>query len=83
MISGPPKVSAEQVREIMDSPPYWLEGSYILAWRAGRISNTALACGVVAALGMSVYTPGLVDEVAGILASVGYGDEAVSAAVWA
>ncbi len=82
MISRPPKVSAEAVRRVMDAPPRWLASSYIPAWRAGRISTTALTCGVVAALGMSVYDPGLVDEVAGILASVGYGDEAVSAVLW-
>ncbi len=76
------RVSAERVRAIMDRPPRWLAGSYIPAWRAGRIPLSALACGVVAALGMSVYTPGLVDEVVGILASVGYGDEAVSAVLW-
>jgi hypothetical protein len=43
----PPKVTHEAVREIMSAPPYWLAGSYLPAWRAGRISTAALVEGEV------------------------------------
>jgi hypothetical protein len=76
------RVSAEQVRGVMHDPPDFIAMSYLPAWRSGRFSTRGLACGVVAALGMSVYDPGLVDEVTSILVSLGYGNEAVSA-VWA
>jgi len=69
------------VRMIMRKPPDFIEMSYLPAWRAGRISTTALAGAVVAALRHSPYNGEVVDEVTEILVNMGYGDEAVSA-VW-
>ena len=78
-----PKVTAEMVRRVMDAPPDFIEKSYLPAWRAGRISTTALACGVVAALGRSAYDDSTVDVVVmNILVNMGYADEPVSA-LWA
>ena len=79
----PPKVTTEMVRGLMDAPPYWLAGSYIPAWKAGRIPTVSLAFGVVAALGHSPYDAEVVDEVASILVSLSYTHEPISAAVWA
>ncbi len=76
----PPRVSVEQVRQIMQDPPDFIAMSYLPAWRAGRFSTEVLAYGVVAALGRSAYDDELVVEVAGILSGLGYGD--VVAAVW-
>ncbi len=44
------RVSAEQVRAIMDRPPYWLSGSYLAGYRDGRVSVEVLALGVVVLL---------------------------------
>ncbi len=76
-----PKVTAEQVRRVMDAPPYWLSGSYLPAYRDGRLSVEVLAYAVTAALSYSPYNGEVVDEVTSILEGLGYGDEPVSA-VW-
>jgi hypothetical protein len=72
-------VSVEQVRGVMDAPPDFIEVSYLPAWRAGRISTDALACGVVAALRHSPYDGEVVDEVTNVLVSLGYGAGGVAA----
>ena len=76
----PSKVTPEMVRMIMRKPPDFIEMSYLPAWRAGRISTTALAGAVVAALRHSPYNGEVVDEVARHLEGLGYGDEV--AATW-
>jgi hypothetical protein len=75
----PPKVSPEAVKRVMGNPPDFIAVSYLPAWRAGRISSASLACGVVAALGHSRYDLAVVDEVAGLLEGLGYGEEPISA----
>ena len=75
------RVSAEQVRAIVDRPPYWLSGSYLAAYRDGRVSVEVLALGVVAACGGSAYDQEAVDVAMNTLVSLGYGDAV--AAVWA
>jgi hypothetical protein len=73
-------VTAEQVRRVMDAPPYWLAGSYIPAYKSGRISTTALAYAATAGPSYSPHDSATVDEVARHLEHLGYGDEV--AAVW-
>jgi hypothetical protein len=65
----------------MDAPPVWIERAYLPAWRANRISSADLACGVVAALGMSPYDDEAVGDAVRHLEHLGYGDRV--AAVWA
>ena len=77
--SVPTKVTPEMVRRIMGAPPDFIAMSYLPAWRAGRISTAALACGVAAALRYSPYDGEVVDEITNILERLGYGDEPVSA----
>jgi hypothetical protein len=76
----PPKVTPEQVRAIMENPPYWLAGSYIPAYESGRYSLEVLAYGVVAACGGSAYDEAAVDVAMNTLVNLGYGEGA--AAVW-
>jgi hypothetical protein len=75
----PPRVTVEQVRAIMDQPPYWLAGSYLPAYKSGRYSLEVLAYGVTAALRHSSYDGEVVDEVVSVLEGLGYGDEGVTA----
>ncbi len=75
------RVDAERVRRVMDSPPYWLSGSYLAAYRDGRVSVEVLALGVVAACGGSAYDQEAFDVAMNTLASLGYGDAV--AATWA
>jgi hypothetical protein len=46
---------------------------------SGRYSLEVLAYAVTAALGLSPYSDEVVDEVTNFLASLGYGDEGVTA----
>ena len=76
------RVSAEAVRRVMDSPPYWLSGSYLAAYQDdGRLSVEVLAYAVTAALGLSPYDTTAVVSVTSILRGMGSGD--ALAAVWA
>ena len=70
--SSPPRVRPEVVRMIMERPPYWLSGSYLRAYRDGRLPVEVLAYAVVAACGGSAYDDEVVDDVADILRGLGY-----------
>jgi hypothetical protein len=72
-------VTPEQVREVMDQPPYWLAGSYLPGYKSGRISTTVLAGAVVAACGGSAYDDESVRVAEGALERLGYGDGVVAA----
>jgi len=63
-----------QVERILENPPYWLAGSYLPAYRRGRYSLAGLAYAVTAALKLSPYDDGVVDEVAKIMRGLGYRD---------
>ncbi len=75
------RVTAEQVRRVMDAPPYWLSGSYLPAYRDGRLSVEVLAYAVTAALSYSPYNGEVVDEVAAILRER-FGDYGAAAALF-
>ena len=75
----PSKVTPEAVRGVLDRQPYWLAGSYLLAFKSGRYSLEVLAFAVVAACGGSAYDDEAVGAVTNILVNMGYGDEPASA----
>ncbi len=74
------RVGVEAVRRVMENPPQWLSGSYLAAYRDGRLSVEVLALGVVAACGGSAYDQEAVDVAMNTLVNLGYG--AAVAAVW-
>jgi hypothetical protein len=69
-----PKATPAQVKCILENPPYWLAGSYLPAYLRGRYSLAGLAYAVTAALKLSPYDDGVVDEVAKIMRGLGYRD---------
>ena len=73
----PAKVTPAAIERILESPPYWLAGSYLPAYRDGRCSLRGLAYAVTSALkiaghGVSAYDDGDVDDVAQILLDTGW-----------
>jgi len=73
----PAKVTPAAIERILESPPYWLAGSYLPAYRDGRCSLRGLAYAVTSALkiaghGVSAYGDGDVDDVAQILLDTGW-----------
>ncbi len=75
------RVSADAVRRVVENPPRWLSGSYLQAYRDGRLSVEVLALGVVAAYGGSVHDQEALDVAMSTLVGMGYGDEVAAVLV--
>ena len=78
-VKSPPKVTTVvtplMVQRVLNNPPYWLSCCYLPAYRRGRYTLEVLAFAVTAALGISPYDDGAVNEVLGILRALGYGED--------